>query len=56
MLYLVRHAHALDADVDETRPLSDKGRRQIMALARFVRWPDQHEAVKAFRSWLRNED
>lgn len=26
------------------------------ALARFVRWPDQHEAVKAFRSWLRNED
>ncbi|WP_437734607.1 Uma2 family endonuclease [Sorangium sp. So ce1335] len=23
------------------------------ALARFVRWPDQHEAVKAFRSWLR---
>ncbi|WP_437635802.1 Uma2 family endonuclease [Sorangium sp. So ce854] len=24
------------------------------ALARFVRWPDQHEAVKAFRSWLRN--
>ncbi|WP_437508252.1 Uma2 family endonuclease [Sorangium sp. So ce1099] len=27
----------------------------LVALARFVRWPDQHEAVKAFRSWLRNE-
>ncbi|XXT20408.1 Uma2 family endonuclease [Sorangium sp. So ce429] len=26
----------------------------LVALARFVRWPDQHEAVKAFRSWLRN--
>ncbi|WP_437647655.1 Uma2 family endonuclease [Sorangium sp. So ce362] len=26
----------------------------LVALARFVRWPDQHAAVKAFRSWLRD--
>ncbi|WP_438007700.1 Uma2 family endonuclease [Sorangium sp. So ce321] len=26
----------------------------LVALARFVRWPDQHAAAKAFRSWLRN--
>ncbi|WP_437485723.1 Uma2 family endonuclease [Sorangium sp. So ce1014] len=26
----------------------------LAALARFVRWPDQHAAVKAFRSWLRD--
>ncbi|XXY45258.1 Uma2 family endonuclease [Sorangium sp. So ce269] len=26
----------------------------LVALARFVHWPDQHAAVKAFRSWLRN--
>ena len=37
MLYLVRHAHALDAEADEARPLSDRGRRQIVALARFLR-------------------
>lgn len=37
MLYLVRHAHAVDAAVDISRPLSDKGRRQIRRLGAFLR-------------------
>ncbi len=36
MLYLVRHAHALDAEVDLTRPLSERGRKQVATLARFL--------------------
>lgn len=36
MLYLVRHADALDAEQDELRPLSPKGCAQIAALAKFL--------------------
>ncbi len=36
-IYLVRHAHAEDGDDDARRPLSAKGRRQIRAMARFLR-------------------
>lgn len=36
MLYLIRHADALDADDDTIRPLSEKGRKQVRALARFL--------------------
>lgn len=36
MLYLVRHAHALDAEVDPARPLSERGRQQVATLARFL--------------------
>lgn len=36
MLYLVRHADALDAEYDEIRPLSPHGRAQIAALAKFL--------------------
>lgn len=36
LLYLLRHADALDALDDDTRQLSPKGHRQIEALARFV--------------------
>ena len=36
MLYLVRHAHALDAEVDPARPLSERGRKQVATLARFL--------------------
>ena len=37
MLYLIRHAHAIDAEVDETRPLSQRGGQQVRALADFLR-------------------
>ena len=35
-VYLVRHAHAVAADVDATRPLSPRGREQVTALADFL--------------------
>jgi phosphohistidine phosphatase len=34
-LYLVRHAHAVDEEVNPARPLSERGRRQVKALAKF---------------------
>lgn len=36
-LYLIRHAHALEAAFDEIRPLSPRGRRQVRTLARWLR-------------------
>jgi phosphohistidine phosphatase len=36
LLYLIRHAHALDALDDDARQLSPKGERQIEALAKFL--------------------
>ena len=36
-LYLVQHAEALVEDVDETRPLSDKGVQDAKAMAAFLR-------------------
>jgi phosphohistidine phosphatase len=36
-LYLIRHAHAVDADEDTERPLSPKGREQVKRLAAFLR-------------------
>jgi len=35
-VYLVRHAHAVGADVDAIRPLSPRGREQVRALADFL--------------------
>jgi len=37
LLYLIRHAHAVDALDDASRPLSAKGREQVKQLARFLR-------------------
>jgi phosphohistidine phosphatase len=36
MLYLIRHADALDGDIDAERPLSPKGHKQVRQLARFL--------------------
>jgi len=36
-LYLVQHGDALSKDVDPERPLSDRGRRDVTALAGFLR-------------------
>ena len=35
-VYLIRHAHAVGADVDATRPLSPRGREQVSDLADFL--------------------
>jgi phosphohistidine phosphatase len=37
MLYLIRHAEALDAANDDIRPLSPRGREQVRQLADFLR-------------------
>jgi phosphohistidine phosphatase len=39
-LYLIRHAHAVDADEDAERPLSAKGREQVKRLAKFLHESD----------------
>lgn len=49
------HIHALRGEAYEAIAASELiPDLDLVALARFVRWPDQHEAVKAFRAWLRN--
>jgi phosphohistidine phosphatase len=35
-VYLIRHAHAVDADENPERPLSTRGRAQVVALATFL--------------------
>ncbi|MGH7944663.1 MAG: SixA phosphatase family protein [Opitutaceae bacterium] len=35
-LFLIRHAHALGADEDPARPLSPRGREQVLSLAEFL--------------------
>ncbi len=37
LLYLIRHAHAIDHEDDEARTLSEKGRAQVEAVAKFLR-------------------
>ena len=36
-VYLIRHAHAIEADEDATRPLSRRGLGQVRDLARFLK-------------------
>lgn len=36
-VYLIRHAHAVDATEDPLRPLSRRGRGQVRVLARFLK-------------------
>jgi phosphohistidine phosphatase len=52
-LYLIRHAHALDGDVDAIRPLSPKGRKQVRALGRLLRETGTFEAAEIWHSPLR---
>jgi phosphohistidine phosphatase len=35
-LYLIRHAHAVDKEENPERPLSERGRKQVRALAKFL--------------------
>jgi phosphohistidine phosphatase len=53
MLYLVRHAHALDGDEDFSRPLSERGRAQVVALARFLRGRGAFQPREVWHSPLR---
>ncbi len=51
-IYLIRHAHALDAASDEVRPLSPKGLKQVKRIARFLRESDQFEPEEIWHSPL----
>ena len=51
-LYLIRHAHALDGDNDAARPLSAKGRKQIRAMAKFLRRCGRLQATEFWHSPL----
>ena len=52
MLYLIRHAHALDGDDDAARPLSDRGREQVKRLAEFLRGNGAFAAAEIWHSPL----
>ena len=47
-IYLMRHAHAVSEDEDPERPLSERGREQVRAMAAFLR-PHGHIVVE--RVW-----
>lgn len=51
-LFLIRHAHAEDGEDDAARPLSAKGRRQIRAMARFLRRSGRLEVTEIWHSPL----
>jgi phosphohistidine phosphatase len=51
-LYLIRHAHALDAANDAVRPLSPKGRKQVRRLARLLRGTDAFAPAEIWHSSL----
>ncbi|MDQ5978624.1 MAG: phosphohistidine phosphatase [Verrucomicrobiota bacterium] len=51
-IYLIRHAHAVDGEDDAARPLSEKGRRQIRAMARFLRGSGRLQARQFWHSPL----
>jgi len=51
-LYLIRHAHALEAAFDEIRPLSPRGRKQIRTLARWLRETNTFAPAEYWHSHL----
>src|SRR4051812_37748899 len=48
LIYLIRHAHALDGKDDAARPLGKKGRKQIRDVARWLR---KSGGLKAREFW-----
>jgi phosphohistidine phosphatase len=52
ILYLIRHAHAIDGEIDATRPLSPRGEQQVRALADFLRGTDAFQPQEIWHSSL----
>ncbi|MEO7415042.1 MAG: phosphohistidine phosphatase SixA [Opitutaceae bacterium] len=52
-LYLIRHAHAVAADEDAERPLSQKGREQVKRLANFFKSSEAFQPDEIWHSPLR---
>ena len=51
-VYLVRHAHAVDAEEDEARPLSRRGNDQVGALADFLKPTGAFQPAEIWHSSL----
>jgi phosphohistidine phosphatase len=51
-LYIIRHAHALDAAEDAERPLSKRGRKQLRRLSRFLEKTDALQVPEIWHSPL----
>ena len=51
-LFLIRHAHAVDAHEDPVRPLSRRGLGQVRALARFLRGTGEFDPTEIGHSSL----
>ncbi len=51
-VFLIRHAHALDAAEDPKRPLSQRGRNQVRTLARFLKQTDVFQPDELWHSPL----
>src|ERR1019366_1813683 len=52
LIYLIRHAHALDGAEDAARPLSKRGREQVRALAHWIRARDIFQPTAIWHSPL----
>ncbi len=51
-LYIIRHAHAVEAEEDLARPLSKRGRRQVRELAAFLRKTEALDVPEVWHSPL----
>ena len=51
-VYLIRHAHAVDAEEDPERPLSKRGREQVRTLAAFLRRSTVFQPAEIWHSSL----
>lgn len=51
-LYLIRHAHAVNAKENPQRPLSDRGRKQARALAKFLARGNAFQPAEIWHSSL----
>jgi phosphohistidine phosphatase len=51
-VYLIRHAHAVDAAEDSERPLSERGRNQVRTLAKFLKRSDALQTRELWHSPL----
>lgn len=51
-LFIIRHAHALDAEEDPERHLSKRGHKQVRALAKFLRRSDALQTAEVWHSPL----
>ncbi len=53
IVYLIRHAHAVDGEQDAERPLSPRGEQQVRALAQRLRPTDAFQPLQFWHSSLR---